>query len=157
MSSLTGARQTVLVGSRLDSKDNLIAVAWHMPVSMNPFMYAVAIGKTRYSAELIQKTKVFCINFVSFKQKDEVLFCGRNSGKDVDKFEEAKIRKEECSVIDCARMKDCLAFLECQLTETIEAGDHYIFIGEVVNHKELKNEKRLYHIGDDNFTTTLYP
>lgn len=155
MSSITGPRQTILVSTRLDNKDNLIALAWHMPVSFKPFLYAIAVGKSRFSADLIKRSKVFCVNFVPFKMKDEVLICGRKTGQNIDKFKEANLRKEECSNIDCPRLRDCLGFLECQLANTIDAGDHYIFVGEVINQKEFSSEKRLYHLGEDKFTTTL--
>ena len=57
MSELTDPRQVILVSSRAEMdilgkkelKDNIITLAWHMPVSFNPKLYAIAIGKTRFS------------------------------------------------------------------------------------------------------------
>ena len=133
----------------------MLAVAWHMPVSKEPFLYAIAVNKQSYSKRLIEESGVFAVNFVPFSWKDKVLFCGRHSGMHRDKFAESGLEKEECTSLHCVRVKDALGYLECQLVQTIDAGDHVIFLGKVLHEEQLHQEKRLYHVYEDEFTTTV--
>ncbi len=157
-----GPRQTVLVTcrgkakvlGREQEKDNIITVAWHMPLSVEPPMYAVAIGKPRFSAKLITASKVFCVNFIPKSMQEAALYCGRNSGEHVDKFSQAGLELEECEKIDCPRIAGCLGHLECEVVEQVEAGDHIIFIAKVAHSQQQKEDKRLFHMGGDRFTTT---
>jgi flavin reductase (DIM6/NTAB) family NADH-FMN oxidoreductase RutF len=87
--------------------------------------------------------------------KKEVLFCGRNSGEHLDKFKETGLEKQEAEKIDCPKIKQALACLECEVVNEIEAGDHVILIGKVLNMKKNKNGKRIYQVKGDKFTTTV--
>jgi flavin reductase (DIM6/NTAB) family NADH-FMN oxidoreductase RutF len=94
MPAITNPRQTILLSCRGRAsvlgknliKDNIITLSWHTPVSFEPVLYAIAIGKTRFSAKLISQSKVFCVNFVPFSMEKEAAYCGRNSGEHLDKF-----------------------------------------------------------------------
>lgn len=154
ITTLTNPRQTVLVTCRHQGKDNIITLDWHMPLSFYPMMYAISVGKTRYSLGLIRSSKVFVVNFMSQDYEKEILFCGRHSGKNCDKFTETELTKEEAEKIDCSRIKEALGFLECKVVNEVEAGDHILFIAEVVSSDLNKKGKRLFHIWGDKFTTT---
>lgn len=154
ITTLTNPRQTVLVTCRCRRRDNIITLDWHTPLSFSPMMYAISVGKTRYSLGLIRKSKVFVVNFMSKDYEKEILFCGRQSGKDYDKFATTGLTKEEAEKIDCPRIKKALGFLECKVVKKIEVGDHILFIAEVVNSGLKKKGKRLFHLWGDKFTTT---
>lgn len=155
-------RQTVLVsvtaeielmGKKIE-KNNLIALDWHMPLSFDPMLYAISVGKNRFSLELIRNAGVFAINFMSYLHKDKVLECGRKTGYKIDKFNEIGFHALNCDKIDCVRVGEALAHMECEIINEIEAGDHILFIGKVVYSKEHKKGKRLFHLYKDDFTTT---
>ena len=65
---------------------NALAIAWIMPVSMNPPMLVFATRKERHSYTLLEQTKEFVVNIAGWDLAGPVLYCGRKSGKDVDKF-----------------------------------------------------------------------
>ncbi len=161
MSELTDPRQVVLVSSRAEMdilgkkilKDNIITIAWHMPVSFEPNLYAVSIGKTRFSCGMIKKSKAFVVNFVPFSMQKEAVICGTKSGMHVDKFDEAKLKKEDAKSVDCARIKGALAYIECEVVNEVDAGDHIIFIGKVLSSEIKKNGKRLFQ-NEKSFITT---
>ena len=162
MPELFGPRQTVLVTCREELEfmgktkeiHNIITVAWHMPVSQSPLLYAIAISKTRASYEIINKSKGFVVNFIPFELKEAALTCGKLSGRHHDKFAEAKLTMEESNHIDCPKIKEAIGYLECHVIEEIEAGDHVIFVGEVT-HEQFKGERpRLFHCGGSEFKTT---
>ncbi len=145
-------RQTIIVSSRHNNKDNAMTLSWHSPASFDPELYSIYLSKKRLSHELIGQSRQFCVNFISKDDRESALLAGRNSGKDMEKFE--TLEKEECEKIDCPRLKNAMAIMECEVIDEFEVGDHIIFIGKVVNKKELKEGKRLFHLGGDNFTTT---
>ncbi|MCX8147448.1 MAG: flavin reductase family protein [Candidatus Woesearchaeota archaeon] len=150
---VTSEAEAEIMGKRIE-KSNIMAASWHMPASFEPLMYAIAVGKQRFSYELIKKSKVFCVNFMPFSLKDKVLFCGRKSGRLIDKFKESGLTPEECEKIHCKRIKEALAYIECEVINEVEAGDHVIFIGKAVNLKLKKEGKRVFQKGGDIFTTT---
>ena len=166
ISEIANPRQVVLVTSEADAeilgkkslKKNIITLAWHMPLSFEPPMYAVAVGKTRFSCSLIKKSKCFVVNFMPADRQKEVLYCGSKSGMYVDKFKESGLTDEECEKVHCIRIREALGWLECEVVEEVEAGDHIVFIGRVVNISEnpkaKKGSKRLFHLDGDKFTTT---
>ncbi len=74
------------------------------------------------------------------------MLCGSKSGKDTDKFAEAKLAKEEGLRVPL--LKDCLASIECELVQEIETGDHVVFVGKAVNTVKRKEGKGLYQSED---------
>jgi len=115
--------------------DNVLAVAWAMPVSADPPMVAVSISPKRYSYSLIEETGEFVVNVVSTDMLDAVWKCGTVSGRDVDKFKLAGLEKEASEAVKPPRIKGALASLECRVVDEVEAGDHTLFIGEVVAYR----------------------
>ena len=144
-------------------KTNIITIAWHTPISKNPALYGISLAPKRYSHELIQKTKEFVVNFAPYELVDEVHFCGTHSGRNVNKIDETKLTLMPAQKVKIPLIKECYAHLECKLHKTLPAGDHTLFIGEVVNvladentfkNDLLDNEKiqPTYYIGGNNYT-----
>ncbi len=154
ITTLTNPRQTILLTSRAGNKDNVMTLDWHTPLSFEPMMYAVSIAKARYSLELVRSSKVFVVNFMSCQFEKEVLYCGRHSGKYIDKFKETSLEREEAETINCPRIKQALGYLECQVQEELEVGDHILFVARVSKAELREKGKRLFHLFADKFTTT---
>jgi flavin reductase (DIM6/NTAB) family NADH-FMN oxidoreductase RutF len=151
-------RQTIIVTSRDNGFDNAITLSWHSPVSFSPFLYGIFLAKKRKSYEMIKNSKSFCVNFITENMEELAKFCGTNSGHKMNKFDEGGIAKEECSSINCGRIADCSAYLECKVKDMIEVGDHIMIVGEVVNEIEDTMEKKLFQSNIDGrlaFTTTI--
>jgi flavin reductase (DIM6/NTAB) family NADH-FMN oxidoreductase RutF len=155
ITTLANPRQVILVSTRAEGKDNLIALSWHTPLSFEPMLYAISVGKTRYSLELLRKSKCFVVNFMDKKFENEIWYCGSHTGKKVDKFKETGLEKEEAETINSPIIKQCLGYLECQIIKEIEVGDHILFIGQVKKYDLKKEGKRLFHLHQNKFTSTL--
>ena len=149
ISEIANPRQVILVTSRWQDKDDIITLAWHTPLSFEPMMYAICVGKKRYSLELIRNSKVFVVNFISKEFKKDILLCGEVSGREVDKFKSTSFEKEEAETINCPRIKQALGYLECRVVEEIETGDHILFIGRVTKAELRKRGVKLFHISGD--------
>lgn len=147
-------------------KSNIISIAWSIPISRKPPLVAVAISPKRYSYHLIEEYKAFAINVPTYEQLNAVKACGSISGKDVSKWEIAKLTKERARKIDTAVIKECIAHIECLLEKKIELGDHDLFVGRVVDAYgeeeaydlgilNTSKFKPVLHLGRDKFTTTI--
>ena len=139
-----------LMGRRV-TKDNLIAVDWHMPISIDQRLFSIAVAKTRFSFELITSSGCFVVNFMPFSFQKEVLFCGTHSGRSVDKFRETGLAKEEAESVDCPKVKEACAQLECELVHSFDAGDHTIFVGKILKEVHKEDSQRLFHTEDEQF------
>jgi len=123
---------TVLVTARLGEKTNIITLAWQMPVSSSPPMAAISVAPSRYSHELIAQSGEFVINVPSFSLLKAAVYCGTVSGRDEDKFRGAGLTREPAQIVSAPLIAECIGHLECQVVKQISAGDHTLFLGEVV-------------------------
>lgn len=157
--------QTVLVTCNDENgKTNVITIAWHTPISKKPPFYGLSIAPTRYSHDLIKKTKEFVINFVHFDMVEKAHFCGTHSGRSTDKVDYTKLTLAPSKIVKIPFIKECFAHLECKLVQDISMADHTLFIGEVVavyaDEGAFENDllqvdriQPLYYIGGNSYTT----
>jgi flavin reductase (DIM6/NTAB) family NADH-FMN oxidoreductase RutF len=146
-----------------DGKPNIITLAWDMPTSINPPLVAISIAPKRHSHTLIEETKEFVVNIPTMKILKETLFCGRRSGRNYDKFKEASLTPLPAKKVNPPIIKECVAHLECKLHNQFEAGDHTIFVGEIIeayadkeaftNKYDLEKARMIFHLGGNDFAT----
>jgi flavin reductase (DIM6/NTAB) family NADH-FMN oxidoreductase RutF len=155
---------TVLVSCAGKNREsNIITLAWVMPTSINPPLVAVSIAPRRHSYKLIEETKEFVINIPTMDILNETLFCGRRSGKTLNKFKETGLTASRSRKVKPPMIKECVAHLECKLQSQFKTGDHTILIGEIVeayadkeaftDEYDLKKAKMIFHLGADDFAT----
>jgi flavin reductase (DIM6/NTAB) family NADH-FMN oxidoreductase RutF len=157
--------QVMLVTSCFENRNNIITLAWNMPLAHKPPLMAICITKKRFSYGLIKKSGEFIVNIPTLDLLDKVVYCGKNSGRDVDKFKETGFTAQKANKLTQAPLiKECIGHQECRLNFEKEVGDHVLIIGQIVHasaEKELFDEKWLvdrvkliYHLGDKFFTTS---
>jgi flavin reductase (DIM6/NTAB) family NADH-FMN oxidoreductase RutF len=115
-----------------EGRTNVMTVGWVMPCSHQPWMVAVAIHPRRYTHQLIEETKEFTVNVPSEELTYQTEYCGEYSGRFVDKFAETRLTAKPGKKVKSPWIKECVAFMECRLAGRNKAGDHTIFIGEIV-------------------------
>ncbi len=96
-------------------------------VSLEPPLVLVCADKATITNELIEASGVFSVSILAEGQ--EAL-----SNKFANKKDEHR-RFEgldcETGATGCARLPEALAWMDCSVAQTIDAGDHYVYIGEV--------------------------
>ena len=94
-------------------------------VSLDPLLVLVCVGHNRNSYPLIKENGRFCINILS----DEQQAIAENYAKPP----EQRNTDVEFAFTErgSAKIDNCLAYMDCHVTQELEAGDHTIFIGEV--------------------------
>jgi len=143
---------------------NVLAIAWIIPASNNPPLLVFSIGQERYSYGLLKEAKEFVVNIAGRELARQVLYCGRRSGRNVDKFKETGLTAGAAKKVKAPIVKECAAHIECELSEAIPKGDHVLVVGKVVaayarenafrGLYDLKRFQPLLHLGADVFTTT---
>ncbi len=123
---------TILVTSKHDGKESIITLAWQSPVSASPPMAVISVGPSRYSHDLISQSGEFVINVPPFSLLKKTVYCGTVSGRDGDKFAGAGLTREAAQIVSAPLIAECIGHLECRLVKDIPAGDHTLFLGQVV-------------------------
>jgi flavin reductase (DIM6/NTAB) family NADH-FMN oxidoreductase RutF len=99
-------------------------------VSLNPPLALVCIDKTSNTLPAVQHTQGFTANILAAgREKLARLMATKVS----DKFEGLEWRRSESDAGGPILTADTAAFAVCTLRETIEAGDHWILLGTVVD------------------------
>src|SRR5206468_2060816 len=97
-------------------------------VSLEPPLVLFSLRKESRLLDAFRRAEGFAINILS--QRQDALSGRFASSRIEDKFEGVSWRP---GVLDLPLIEDCLAAFECSLYACHEAGDHYVFIGEVKN------------------------
>lgn len=115
-----------------EGRDNIITVAWAGTVCTNPPMVSISVRPSRYSYEMIRKTGEFVINLTTEKLAYATDYCGVRSGRDVDKFKEAKLTREKAEFVKAPMILESPVSIECRVREIKELGSHHMFIADVL-------------------------
>jgi flavin reductase (DIM6/NTAB) family NADH-FMN oxidoreductase RutF len=121
-----------VIGSRHGDRRNGMTANFVTQVSFDPKLIAVAVEKEALTHELIAGGGVFTVNVVDREDRAIV----RKFTKPVEVDESAKTFNEVpfhdgrtgAPVLDQA-----LAYVECEVRQTVDTGDHTLFVGEVVD------------------------
>ena len=130
-----------------NNKPSGMVAGWEMKCSTNPPLFAVSLSKKRNTHKLIEQSKEFVIAVPNKSLEKELLLFGSESGKDVDKFKESKIKTIKSKFIKTPLLKDATINFECKLVKKVNVGDHILFVGEVLASYLNKNKKVLLNMG----------
>ena len=127
---------------KVGEKTNGLTLGWVTQVSSDPTLLAIAVYKKWYSHKLLSESDYFIVHVLAKGQTEIGKHFGTTHGWDIDKFEgvEWKPGLEGIPVV-----QGCKAVIECKKVQEVSAGDHTIFIGEVVSSQidETKKEQVL--------------
>lgn len=162
---LINSGQVILVSSASEGRRNIVTLAWSMPVSHQPPLVGIAVARTHFSTELINKGRAFVVNVPDITLLDKVMICGSCSGRVQDKFLVSGLTPvPPQKVPDVPWVGECLGHIECQVRDIHEAGDHVIVVGDPVyacadeevfsDHWRVDKVRLIYHLGGEFFTTS---
>ena len=137
------------VSADAEGKPNIIVLGWAMPTSGVPPMWAISVGHTRYSHELIEKGGEFVLCFPNSDMVEDMLFCGTKSGRDVDKIAQTGLEALPATKVKPPLIAGCVACFECRVTGSLVTGDHTVFAGEVVASHVEDGVERMYNFGNE--------
>ncbi len=99
-------------------------------VGPQPPSLVVAVAKCHFTAELMEASGGFVAHLIRPDQLDLVWRFAIGSGRDRDKLEGVDVSTAKTG---SPILADCVAWLDCRISETKEAGDRMYCWGEVVS------------------------
>lgn len=121
------------VGDFENKKDmNIITLAWTGTICSDPAMCYISVRPQRHSYHIIKKYGNFVINVTTEQTAWATDYCGVKSGKDIDKFKEAKLTPEKSNFICAPSIAECPVSIECEVKEIVPLGSHDMFIANVL-------------------------
>jgi len=78
---MLAARPVCLVTTMLKGRVNVMPLAWHCPVSIDPPLVAIAVHPTSYTHELLRQHEECVLNIPGRPMLEAVLACGSVSGR----------------------------------------------------------------------------
>lgn len=123
---------------------NIMPLSWWSWASSTPPLLTIACSQHSYTAELIIDTGNFGLCMPGIHLTEKAMRCGMTSGRDSDKVSELGIQLTASANIDASLVAGCRVALECELRSHFDAGDHTIFVAEVVRAHTNENIDHLY-------------
>jgi len=137
----------LVTSSDKQGSNNIITIAWTTNVCRKPVSLGIAIGKGKYSENLIKDTMEFVVNIPGKQLLREIDLCGSVHGDVINKFEATKFTPVDSSIVKPKLIKECPINIECRVVSISEIDSSNFFIGEVLKvHIEediLKDEKEI--------------
>lgn len=108
-------------------------------VSLEPLLILWSIDKRVSTYEQFLKTDKFAVNILAEDQGDlGMLFASKGE----DRFRQCEW---QTSSLQLPILADTLAVMQCRTYNKVEAGDHTILIGEVIDIQNANKAPLLYH------------
>ena len=121
------ATGVAVVTATHENKPVGLAVTSFTSVSLDPPLVLFCADKGSRSWPKIEKSGGYCVNLL---RHDQEHVCNTFAGKSDDKFAEVDWSQSEqgSPVLD-----DALAWIDCTLFDVVDAGDHFLAIGQVLD------------------------
>jgi flavin reductase (DIM6/NTAB) family NADH-FMN oxidoreductase RutF len=127
--------------------NNIIGIGWWTFTSWEPLMLVISIGAQKRSHENLKEVPQFTLCFPSKGQAKGAWLCGTKSGRSVDKFPASGFAPRPSKEVRPPMIEGSTAAFECAVVETLETGDHTLFVAEVLAmHGDFANAAHLYSI-----------
>lgn len=98
-------------------------------VSLDPTLVLISVENSAYMNELLPRTGFFAASILHAGQEALSRFFATPGHRGVGEFD--AIATFEC-VTGAPILTDALAYVDCRVTATVPAGDHTLYLGEVV-------------------------
>jgi flavin reductase (DIM6/NTAB) family NADH-FMN oxidoreductase RutF len=118
-----------------DGKPNAMTAAWASICCSKPPAIGVSLRKATYSYGNIVQHQAFTISVPSEAHVREADYLGMATGKEVNKFNAARLTPVASTLVDAPYVAEFPLVLECRVIHTLEIGLHTLFIGEILDVK----------------------
>jgi flavin reductase (DIM6/NTAB) family NADH-FMN oxidoreductase RutF len=133
-----------VIGVKDGDSHHAFTGSWFSQCSMKPPRVMLGVRHGTHSLDMIRHGKVFSVNWMSKDDKKVLEQFFKATPASGNRFGEMTYRtlKTGAPVLDKA-----LSFLECEVVDIFEGGDHSVVIGQIVN-AERRSEDAPLVMGD---------
>ena len=119
--------------------------SWVNQCSFDPPAVTIALGTLRSARLLVETSNSFIVNILP---KDDMSLLKHFSRPPENIFKGIKTRKG----LDGIRvLSEAVSYLECEVVHSVNAGDHILYVGEIIGGKTLKGGDPYIHVRDNGF------
>lgn len=115
-----------------EGNSDIVTVAWAGTICTNPPMVSISVRPERYSHHMLMETGEFVINLTTKELAFATDYCGVKSGRDVDKWKEAKLTPVMGKAVKVPCIAESPVNIECRVVKVESLGSHDMFTAEVV-------------------------
>lgn len=131
-----------LVATELNGKKTGYVANTAFQVTNSPEQVAISCHKENKSTDVIREAGAFTVSILKKELNVKLIGdFGFNSGDDIDKFKDVEVKTAQTGmpiVID-----ECVAWLDCKVTQMVDVGSHWLIVGEVVDSDVVLDEEPL--------------
>lgn len=117
-----------------DQQPHAMTASSFTPVSIEPPTVLVCVNKKASLFQALRAEQPFCVNLLGAEQSDIAILCSDNS-RAAQRFVQASWQDQQLGgsgETAIPFLTDAQALLFCRYNDSLDAGTHGIFIGEVV-------------------------
>ena len=127
------------VTAKKEETQSAMLASWVSQASFNPPALTVAVAKERAVESFLLKGSAFNLNVLQAgNEKDVIKALLKPFAPGENRFGDMDVEISEAN--GCAVVTEALSVLECEVTDRMEAGDHWIVLAKVNEGKLLKEE-----------------
>ena len=144
----------VLLTTADEGKANIMTMSWHMMMEFTPPRIACIVSSGDYSFAALSNTGECVIAIPAVDIAETVVAIGNCSGRNTDKFSAFGLTPLPASKVRAPLIGECLANLECRVTDRDFVERYNLFVLEVVKawHDPAKDAaKTIHHKGYGRF------
>ena len=134
------ATGVTLITTRLDDHLHGMTANAVTSLSLDPMMVLVCVDKTADTHDILSKAGVFAVNILN---RGQSAISDRFARKEFDGAHGLDDLPHSFAITGAPIIDGALAYLDCRTLTEQHGGDHTIFIGEVVEAKELSEDEPL--------------
>jgi flavin reductase (DIM6/NTAB) family NADH-FMN oxidoreductase RutF len=122
-----------VVGSRASDRRNGMTLNWASQMSFDPKWIAIGVEADASTHELIAEGRTFTLNLISREDRAIVRKFTKPVEVDVEHSTLNGFPFHDSVVTRTPVLDQAVAFLDCEVRDTKDIGNHTIFFGEVVD------------------------
>jgi flavin reductase (DIM6/NTAB) family NADH-FMN oxidoreductase RutF len=128
-----------VIGSRAGDRRNLMTLNWATQVSFEPKLLGIGVEKTAVTHELIAAGGSFALNTIA--REDRAIVRKFTKPVDVD-LEQQTLNgfPFHDGATGAPILDQAVAYVDCTVHTTVDAGSHDLFLGEIVDAAFQKDE-----------------
>lgn len=138
----------ILVTTNDKGRNNIMTISWHMVTDFAPTI-ALTSGPWNYSFQALTHTKECVLAVPAIDLAEKAVGIGDCSGAEVDKFQKFGLTPLPAAVVKAPLISECLACLECRVTEYLAPQNIFILEGICAWIDPDRKERRTFHANGD--------
>ena len=131
-----------------EGQSSAILASFIQQAAFDPPMIVAAVGQDRSIGRMIRDSKQFAVSVMSKDSKESLSRFWKGVPDGTDPFEGLSTSIHDTGI---PILGDAVGFLECTLRETLDAGDHFLCLGEVINGGRVEEGEPFIRIRKDGF------